>query len=385
MSPPRSATYTPDYQALIQQDPAFMAVSQHLSAKGISERAQRGADTAKALIQYGIVPDFDSLGASLGLSSEEIAMLKEDIDPHTGDLARQNTGSGLSTTARLAEGQRQAILSLRNWLAARGALGSGDNAYRTNIQDTLYAGQSSDALNSVLASIGGYQSNYNTAQQNDQSELDAARTTAWQFEAGLPQNQGFQLTYDAKHGVYRDASGNTYTPHKNDDGTWRLTGSTGSVYTLGANGQLTSGIAPPAPPPAGWTPDPTPPPPGPTPGWTPDPTAPPTGGWTPDPGTLPSPPPGGAIPLTPPLGGYPVQSGGGQMIPAPPLGGGFGFPGSGNNPQIPGAFGGGQPPHPGGGFGWNPQPTPGSPAWYGRHPGRNPLGPPKSPLPTPAI
>ena len=392
----QNLTYTPDYQALIQNDPGFAAVQQTYDKQGVSEAAQRGADTAKALIQFGIVPNFDSLGASLGLSPAEIAMLKEDVDPHTGELAQKNTSAGLSTTARLAEGNRQAILSLRNSLAAHGALGSGDNAYRTNLQDKAYASQSNDALNSLLGSIGGYQSNYNTARQNDTGVLDAGRTTAWQYEASLPQNQGFHLTYDAKHGVYRDGSGNTYTPHQNDDGTWRLTGSNGSAYWFGQDGQLHTGTGQDS-----GTPTPTPPP--------RPPGQPPHdgGGGNNPPGTPPPGPPaqGGS------LGGWPVGT---NPPPIPPAfggggAGGFGwppspagpppsqpshFPGSGNNPQIPGAFGDGQPPHLGGGFGW-PPPQPGSPAWYGQHPGHNPLGGGhvpfdishgfKPPLPTPAL
>lgn len=244
---PRRATYTPDYQALIMQDPAFAALQQQLSAQGTTDAAQRQAATEQALIQFGMVPDFAQAATQLGLSPESLAMLQHDIDPHAAALARANTAAGLSTEAGLQQQQEQAIMSLRNALAAHGALSSGDDAYRTNLQDQSFARAQSDALSHLLASIGGYQQNYLSAQQQADQRRQAGLEAAMQFESGLPQNQGFQLHYDVRHGFYRDASGNAYHPHRNPDGSWTLAGPTGS-YHLGADGTLSVGPSHPGSP-----------------------------------------------------------------------------------------------------------------------------------------
>jgi hypothetical protein len=307
-APPNSLTYTPDYAALIANDPAFQALSNRVSATDQSNAAQRAAQTAQSLIQFGDVPDFTSLASSLGLSPEAVAMLQHDIDPNAAALAHANTAAGLSTEGRLQQQQNQAITSLRNALAAHGALGSGDNAYRTGLQDQAYTKAQSDALNALLQAISGYQSNYLAAHQAGLDSLDAGRQTAQAFEATLPSGQGFVLHYNVKGGYYTDASGNKYMPHRNADGTWTLKNSaTGAVYTLGTDGKLTygdSGSHTPHDPP-GWH-GPKPPPGGghdpggyPPPGWH-GPNPPPGGGH--DPGG--NPPPGWHGPTPPPGGGH---------------------------------------------------------------------------------
>jgi hypothetical protein len=287
---PTSINYSPDYMALIQQDPAYMALTQQLSAQGIQDAAQRQAATQQALIQFGMVPDFSSLAASLGLSPQAIQMLQQDVSPEATALANANTASGLSTEAQLQQGQSHAIMALRNALAARGAIGSGDNAYRTNLQDQSYAQAQQAALNSLLSGIGGYQTNYLNAQSSEQQQLQAGLQAALEFESSLPQNQGFHLQYDPKTGHYKDASGGQYVVTTNPDGTWTLTNpASGAVYTLNANGNLTAGTPPPAPPPPPPVP-PGPPAPPPPPGPPPAAPPPPPGDWT-HPGHNPAPPP----------------------------------------------------------------------------------------------
>ena len=238
---PGSASYTPDYMALIQSDPTYKAIADQIHAQGITDQAQRQAATMQALIGYGQIPDFAATASQLGLSPDALAMLQADIDPNAAALAGQNTSAGLSTTAQLAQQQQQQIQALRNSLAARGALGSGDDAYRTGLQNQAYAKAENDALNSLLAAINGYQGTYLNAQNAENAQLNTAMTNAETLEAGLPQNQGFSLTYNAKRGVYTDSAGNTYTVHNNNDGTWMLTNSaTGARYMLDSKGNLTN-------------------------------------------------------------------------------------------------------------------------------------------------
>src|SRR5689334_3239915 len=129
---PRAANYTPDYQSIINSDPGFQALKQSLSAQGIQGSASRAAATNQALIQYGAVPDFSSASEQLGLSPAALKMLEGDIDPHTAALAAANQ---FSTEANLKHDEDKAMLALRNNLAARGALSSGEDAYQTGEQN----------------------------------------------------------------------------------------------------------------------------------------------------------------------------------------------------------------------------------------------------------
>jgi hypothetical protein len=129
---PKVASYTPDYQSIINQDPGFMALKQSLSAQGIQSAAQRAQGENQALEQYGAVPDFAHVAAQLGLSPEALKMLQQDIDPHTAALA---AGNQFSTLARMKHDEDKAMLALRNNLAARGGLSSGEDAYQTGEQN----------------------------------------------------------------------------------------------------------------------------------------------------------------------------------------------------------------------------------------------------------
>lgn len=236
---PRSLGYTPDYQSLIQNDPAYMALAQHVAAQDTTNAAQRQDATEQALIHFGMVPDFQQ--NPLGLSPAALQMLMHDIDPNAARLAQENTLAGLSTEGQLQQQEEQASHALVNGLAARGALGSGDNNYRTGLQDQAYAKAQNDALQTLLAAINSYQQTYLNAHNAGQDQLNQGLQTAQQFEAGLPQNQGFTLRYDAAHGVYRDGTGNVYHVKSNGDGTWTLRG-TNATYTLDQNGKLSNGI-----------------------------------------------------------------------------------------------------------------------------------------------
>ena len=369
---PGSLNYTPDYMSLIMSDPAYAALAEQISGRDVSNSAQRQAATEQALIQFGAVPDFSSLATSLGLSPQAIQMLQHDIDPNAAALAQANTRSGLSTEAQLQQGQQHAIMGLRNNLAARGALSSGDDAYRTNIQNQAYTQAQQAALNSLLSAIGGYQNQYLSAHNADQDTLNQGLKDAVAFESGLPQNQGFHLTYNAKGGYYTDASGGKYTPSKNPDGTWTLTNtSTGYTYTVGADGTVKIGGPPPTappppgtPPPGGWGPT-TPPPWGPG----PHPEPPPPGGWPPSGGGSngwPAPPPA-PHPEPPPPGGWPPLPSPAPYSP-PPLGGI-------SNPWHP--FGG---PHPHMASMMHPLPGPAGGGTLAQQPASYPAN-----LPTPAL
>jgi len=232
---PHSVNYTPDYQSLLQNDPGFMALKQNLSAQGTQDSATRNAAINQALIQYGALPDFDKAAAQFGISAADLQGM---IDPNTASLADANTKAGLSTTARLQQQEDQAMLGLRNNLAAHGALSSGDDAYRTNLQNQSYTQAQSDALGSLLAALGGYQQTYTTAQQGEQNQLTGGLTDALSRLESNPMYAPSSLSYNPHSGKYTSGAGGTYTPTQKN-GTWYITSDqTGQQFKLNSDGSL---------------------------------------------------------------------------------------------------------------------------------------------------
>lgn len=237
-APRGTLNYSPDYQTLLQQDPAFSALKQQISAQQIQDAAARQAATDQALIQFGMIPNFAQAGAQLGLTPQQVAMLQQDVSPQVQALAQQNTAGGLSTEAQLQHDQQIAMRGLRNNLAARGALSSGEDAYQTNEQNRNYALAQNKALQSLLAALGGYQQNYLTNQQQEQQQLTSGLQTAEQNQMALPQNAGFSLQYNPRTGKYHSAAGGTYTlGHK---GLHLISDQTGAKYLIGPDGALTA-------------------------------------------------------------------------------------------------------------------------------------------------
>jgi hypothetical protein len=237
---PTGATYTPDYGNLIQQDPAFSVLKQQLSAQGTQDAAQRQQAINQALIQYGGVPNFGSVAGQLGLSPSALQQLMGDIDPHTAGLAQQNTAAGLSTQAQLQHQQEIAIRSLRNNLAARGGLSSGEDAYQTNEQDLSYSKAQNQALQSLLAAINGYNQTYTTNQQNEQAQLTSGMQQALQNQEALGTAVPTMLHYNAKTGKYDSGSGGTYKVSNNTGKVYLTSEQTGQRFLLNPNGTLSA-------------------------------------------------------------------------------------------------------------------------------------------------
>ena len=172
-SAPAPADPSAYYTQLLQQDPGFLALQQSLSAADQQNAAVRDQGIAQALVQYGMIPDFSQL-SSLGLSPDALSAIQAAITPQIRALAQQNTANGLSTQAQLQQQEQQAMLGLRNNLAARGALSSGDDAYRTGLQEHAYALAQNKALQSLLGFLGGQQQTYLTNHQQGQQQLAQA-------------------------------------------------------------------------------------------------------------------------------------------------------------------------------------------------------------------
>lgn len=218
-----------------------MALKQGISAQQIADAAARQQATDQALVQFGMIPDFSQAGSQLGLSPQQIQMLQADISPQVRALAQQNTAGGLSTEAQLQHNQQIGMRDLRNNLAARGALSSGEDAYQTNEQNRNYALAQNAALQKLLSAIGGYQQTYLDNQQGEQSQLNQGLQQAQQNEMGLMQNQGFSLHYNPRTGKYHSSGGGSYSLHSGGGHGLRLiSDQTGATYAVGPNGALTA-------------------------------------------------------------------------------------------------------------------------------------------------
>lgn len=179
-APSPSASAKPiDYLALINGDPLLGQERADLSAQGVSDAASRAAAIQRALIQFGIVPDFASSAQKLGLSGEALGYLNQDVNDRTRQLAQANTQEGLSLTARLAKAHTDAVRNIRNQLAARGIIRSGETPYQLGEEANQYKISTNDATQQLLdyltGAIGAFtQSERQRRQQLAQYLSDAA-------------------------------------------------------------------------------------------------------------------------------------------------------------------------------------------------------------------
>jgi hypothetical protein len=115
---------TPDYAALISGDPYYAQAKLDFGAQGVSDASQRAALTQRGLTQFGQVPDFNGLA---GLNQE---WLNTDVTPEARQLAQRNTDAGLSIVARQDKMFKDQLRQIKNSLAARGALRSGESGFQ---------------------------------------------------------------------------------------------------------------------------------------------------------------------------------------------------------------------------------------------------------------
>jgi hypothetical protein len=173
--------FTPDYTALIQNDPGYQSFLAANQAGSVQDRAGLKAARQRAVTQFGVVPDFASLDP--GLVGPD---LETDIDAATQAAAKSNP---YSVAANLASAHTNAVRNLKNQLAARGMLGSGEAGFQLQNENTAFGQGNYNATNKLLDYIGGANSSFASAEQQRQQAAAQARQQAATFEAGLPQNQ----------------------------------------------------------------------------------------------------------------------------------------------------------------------------------------------------
>jgi hypothetical protein len=236
--------FTPDYQGLIQNDPGFQALQQAISAAGIQNASQRASATQRALIQFGLVPDLHSAASKLGLGDQALGFLSQDVTPDVSALANANTANGLSTEAQLQQAHQQQVLHLRNALAARGGLSSGEANYQLGNEQTSYGQAQQSAIGKLLDAISGYQSQYLTGEQASQQQLAQGLGAAQSRQQALPQNQPTDAQtyhYDPGTGKYV-GSGGTFTPRDTGNGHILVNDATGQAHALNPDGTIGSTV-----------------------------------------------------------------------------------------------------------------------------------------------
>lgn len=156
------------HQALVDEQAALDAAA-----------SQRDAAINQALIQFGNVPDFSSIAKSLGLSPDQINAITGSLNPETGSLADQYTKSGNSVLAQLNQAHDQALNQLRANLAAHGTLESGATGVGTGLENQAYQHGLSNAYQTLLSNLLGFESNYTNAANSARTALENAASSAY--------------------------------------------------------------------------------------------------------------------------------------------------------------------------------------------------------------
>lgn len=145
--------YNPDYAGLIANDPNMAQLTADLSAQGIADDAARNAAFQRAFVQFGsdLGPEaFAGLGLDQGL-------LGSIFDAPTRQLAAQNTQAGLSIAGRLEKARKDNVRAIRNALAARGALRSGELGHQLGEEQQRYSQAQYDSRQQLLDYLRGVQ------------------------------------------------------------------------------------------------------------------------------------------------------------------------------------------------------------------------------------
>lgn len=175
-----SGSSTPDPNNLLAQDTAYIQAQADYKAALDAAGASRDSNTNQALIQFGAVPDFSSIGKSLGLSDAQIAAITGEIANGTGALANQYTQSGNSVLAQLNHAHDQALKQLQASLAARGALESGATGVGVGQENQNYQLGMSNAYDALLKNLVGFQDSYANAAGTARGTLTSALDSAYQ-------------------------------------------------------------------------------------------------------------------------------------------------------------------------------------------------------------
>ncbi len=141
------------WQDFLANDPFWKQFNADLSAQGIADEGAAKAATQRAIIQFGEVPD--------NLTGQAANW----IDPTTRTLAQQNTAAGTSQLARINKFNQDSLRAIKNALAARGALRSGELGYQLKENQQQYTNAQYDQRTALTDTLSGIQAGLAAAQR----------------------------------------------------------------------------------------------------------------------------------------------------------------------------------------------------------------------------
>jgi hypothetical protein len=159
---------------ILRQDPIYNQTLQDLSAQGISDRSQADTLAQRALVQFGEVPSLEGLDARL--AGPEFARLAGTARP----LAEQNTASGMSIVARMDKLRKDNVRAIKNALASRGALRSGEAGYQLGEEQQRYSTAQYDARSQLVDLLAGIEAGYANSQRGRAGQQAAAANQGMQ-------------------------------------------------------------------------------------------------------------------------------------------------------------------------------------------------------------
>lgn len=167
----------PSFGDMLANDPWFAQYKADLMAQSVSDKAGRDASIQQGLIRYGEVPDAFGAANAMGLSTKDLAGI---LTPEIRELAAKNTSSGMSVKARTAQTYDDTLRQVKNVLAARGGLQSGETGFQLGRADQDYTRTQYDQKNQLMDYIAGVQQGYNAAERARQQQLFQAQLEAMQ-------------------------------------------------------------------------------------------------------------------------------------------------------------------------------------------------------------
>lgn len=198
--------YTPNYNTLLQSDPAYLAYMNQRQEVGASSAAKRQAALRSLAIQYGGLP--------AGMTDKY-----GDLNQGVLDLAKNNQ---FSTLAGIQRDYTKNVLDTKRALAARGALHSGELGYGLGQADLAHGqaeyNAAQQAMGTANQSVGDYLS---AIQRADSGLPDVVNQALNNVRKAYPATSGGQAHlvpgWQGKYGhpVYQGGDGQLWTVDAN--------------------------------------------------------------------------------------------------------------------------------------------------------------------------
>lgn len=174
-----------DFKGALTGDPLYQQMLADLTAQSVGDRAGLRSARQRAVINFGEVPDFQSLDQ--GLIGSDFA---SDIDDTTRQLASKNTSEGLSVAARIQKAYQDQLRSMRNSLAARGALRSGEFGHQLGEGQQKLKEAQYDSRENLLQFLSNYQAGFQQAERQRQLAQQGGLGEAYMRALELFMNSG---------------------------------------------------------------------------------------------------------------------------------------------------------------------------------------------------